>query len=153
MAYGIDDLSLLRPVLSPEECDGTSYFEFHPAELPAPDAHGLAGSLFLTDVAFDFYAECFYAASASFDYFASQRFDAVDIARLERELDGFVGALRRDPTHATLFSRYSSVFGQEIWSGIDVAVLADAVAATGASLRDFVRAHGGESGCLWVLGM
>jgi hypothetical protein len=153
MPYGIEALSLLQPVSADEANEGTAYFEFHPAELP--DAHAVwqEGSLFLSDVAFDFYAECFHRANDAFDYFAHQRFDAEDIARLDHELESFVRDLERDPSQATLFSRYVSLFGEDIWAAIDVPVLAAAVAATANALRGFVREKTRESGCLWIIGM
>lgn len=153
MSYRAEDLSLFEPLANPSARDGTSYFELHPKELPRPHACWLPGSFFVRDAAFDFFAECFYSASESFDYFSFQRFGEPEIARLTQELDRFLRDVASEPSRKQLFSRYASIFTADIWSEIEPQVLAPAVCKCGGKMRAFVQSATRKSKCLWVLGM
>jgi len=133
--------------------NGTSYFEFHPRELPKTNACWLPGSLFLRDAAFDFFVECFQRASASFDYFSFVRFGSNEIRRLIEELTIYLDSLKSAPTREQLFANYASIFTDDIWSGVPTQPLSEAVLNTGRTLRRFVRSNTKESACLWILGM
>ncbi len=153
MSYGIEDLSVFAPLPGPEARDGTSYFEFHPKELPRPHACWLPGSFFIRDAAFDFFAECFHAASESFDYFSFQRFEEAEIERLVQELRAFLDDVATKPTRELLFSRYASIFTQDIWIAVETKDLAPAVRQCGEKMCEFIQSNTKESKCLWVLGM
>ncbi len=153
MSYGIVDLSVFAPLSGPEARDGTSYFEFHPKELPRPHACWLPGSFLVRDAAFDFFAECFHAASESFDYFSFQRFGEAEIGRLIQELGNFLDGIVTEPTREFLFSRYASIFTPDIWAEVETKDLAPAVRQCGEKMRDFIQSNTKESKCLWVLGM
>lgn len=135
------------------EREGTSYFEFHPRELPTEHACWLPESMYLKDAAFDFYAECFHRADPDFDYFSFQRFDRRTIAVLSEELSIFTQSLNSTASRETLFSRYSSLFSTAIWSDVKTEYLVPRVRETGTALNKFIRDHTESSGCLWVLGM
>ena len=153
MSYHIEDLSLFEPLSNPEQRDGTSYFELHPKELPRPHVCWLAGSFFVKDAAFDFFAECFHSASESFDYLSFQRFGEAEIDRLLQEFQSFLQCIAVAPTRECLFSRYASIFTLDIWSEIETQDLAPAVYQCGEKMRSFVQSNTRESKCLWVLGM
>jgi hypothetical protein len=153
MSYTADDLIVFEPLFDSSQRDGTAYFEFHPAELPEPNACWLSGSLLLRDAAFDFFAECFQRTKHSFDYFSFVRFGSRDIKRLIDELTIYITTLNGGPTRQQLFSNYASIFPEDIWSGVPTEPLADAVLNAGTILRRFVRSETKESACLWVLGM
>jgi len=153
MSYGIEDLSAFVPLSRPEARDGTSYFEFHPKELPRPHACWLQGSFFVRDSAFDFFAECFHAASEPFDYFSFQRFGEAEIERLIQELGAFLDGIATEPTRELLFSRYASIFTPDIWTGVETKDLVPAVRQCGEKMREFIQSNTKESKCLWVLGM
>ena len=153
MSYYPEDLSVFEPLDSPDECVGTSYFEFHPKELPRQNACWLLGSLFLQDAAFDFFAECFKAASKSFDYFSFRRFGEQEIAAVVRELGSYLNEIDQDQTRGQLFSRYASEFKFDMWSEVPTEELAKAVCHCGLRLLTFIESETEESRCLWVLGM
>jgi hypothetical protein len=153
MGYGVADLAMFALIDASQEREGTSYFEFHPRELPAEHACWLPESMYLKDAAFDFYAECFHRADPEFDYFAFQRFDRGKITVLTQELNTFTESLNSTATRETLFSRYSSLFNTEIWSDVKTEQLVPRVRETGAALNKFIRKQTKTSGCLWVLGM
>jgi hypothetical protein len=153
MGYTTEDLIVFEPVFDPSSLNGTSYFEFHPSELPKANACWLPGSMFLRDAAFDFFVECFHSASQSFDYFSFVRFGSRDIRCLIDELTIYLDSLKAAPTRERLFAKYASIFGDEIWSGVETQPLADAVVNAGKTLRRFVRSKTKESACLWILGM
>jgi hypothetical protein len=153
MSYTVDDLVVFEPLFDLSQRDGTAYFEFHPAELPVPNACWLPGSLLLRDAAFDFFAECFHRTKHSFDYFSFVRFGSRDIKRLIDELTHYLMTLKAGPTRQQLFSNYASIMSEDIWSGVPTQPLADAVLNAGTILRRFVRSETKESACLWVLGM
>jgi hypothetical protein len=153
MSYTEEDLVVFEPLFDLSKRDGTAYFEFHPAELPEPNACWLPGSLLLRDAAFDFFAECFHRTKHSFDYFSFVRFGSGDIKRLIDELTIYLAPLKAAPTRQHLFSNYASIFSDDIWSGVSTELLADAILSAGTTLRRFVRSETKESGCLWVLGM
>lgn len=127
MSYRLEDLSIFEPLSNPEDREGTSYFEFHPKELPRPHACWLLGSFFVRDAAFDFFAECFHSASESFDYFSFERFGEAEIDRLLQELDSFLQGIAAEPNRELLFSRYASIFTPDIWAEIEIQDLAPAV--------------------------
>src|SRR6185503_1763175 len=118
MSYSTEDLVVFEPLLDPSARNGTSYFEFHPRELPKTNACWLPGSLFLRDAAFDFFVECFQRASASFDYFSFVRFGSNEIRRLIEELTIYLDSLKSAPTREQLFANYASIFTDDIWSGV-----------------------------------
>jgi hypothetical protein len=153
MGYTTEDLVVFEPLFEPSARNGTSYFEFHPKELPKSNACWLPGSMFLRDAAFDFFAECFHRANASFDYFSFVRFGAPDIARLIEELTNYLDGLSSAATRRQLFTNYASIFTDDIWSSVPTRALLGAVLNTGKTLRRFVRSQTKESACLWVLGM
>ena len=153
MGYTTEDLIVFAPLFDPSARNGTSYFEFHPSELPKTNACWLPGSMFLRDAAFDFFVECFHSASQSFDYFSFVRFGSKDIRCLIDELTIYLDSLKAAPTREQLFAKYASIFGDEIWSGVATEPLADAVVNAGKTLRRFVRSNTKESACLWILGM
>lgn len=153
MSYPVETLRSLRPLLDPEDREGTAYFELHPAELPHPGACWLQGSLFMQDVAFDFFIRCFEAVRPSFDHFSSERFGRDELARLTIELDAYLGDLAGQPSRELVFSRFDSVFTPDLWKGFETEVLASALRSAGRTLRGFVAEAGRTSGCLWVLGM
>jgi hypothetical protein len=153
MSYAQEDLTAFVPLLNPAEREGTSYFEFHPRELPAEYACWLEGSLLLRDAAFDFFAECFHTASESFDYFAFERFRQPEIDKLLSALDSFLSQLDGTPTREQVFACYASLFSQDIWGDIDTQDLATSVRACGETLRAFIRTETAATKCLWVLGM
>ena len=153
MGYTEDDLVLFEPVFDASQRQGTAYFEFHPAELPEPNAFWLPGSLLLRDAAFDFFAECFYRTRESFDYFSVVRLGSGDIKRLIDELTIYLTVLRAGPTREQLFSNYVSIVSADIWSAVPTQPLADAVLNAGRILRWFVRSETKETACLWVVGM
>jgi hypothetical protein len=153
MGYTTEDLIVFEPLFDPSALNGTSYFEFHPGELPKTSACWMPGSMFLRDAAFDFFVECFHSASESFDYFSFVRFGSSDISRLIYELTIYLDTLKDAPTREQLFVKYSSIFSDEIWSGVATQPLAEAVLSAGRTLRRFVRSKTKESACLWILGM
>lgn len=153
MSYTTTDLTLFAPLLRPEERDGSAYFELHPNELPHPHACWLHGSFFLQDAAFDFFSECFHAASESFDYFSFQRFGEIEIDRLLIEIDSFLDDISDNPSRERLFSRYASIFTAEIWDDLETSVLVPIVHECGDKMRTFVKLKTRETKCLWVLGM
>lgn len=153
MSYSIDDLSLFDSLASPDEREGTAYFELYPKELPYPNACWLPDSFFIRDAAFDFFAECFHSASKSFDYFSFQRFGAPEISRLIHELDIFLRDLSIETSREKLFSRYASIINSGIWSQVDSQILLPAVRGCGERMVAFVQSTTRESNCLWVLGM
>lgn len=109
--------------------------------------------MFLRDAAFDFFVECFHSASEAFDYFSFVRFGPRDISRLIDELSIYLDSLKTAPTREQLFAKYSSIFDDEIWSGVATQPLAEKVLNAGKELRRFVSSKTKESGCLWILGM
>ena len=153
MAYTTEDLILFEPMYDPSARNGTAYFELHPCELPKTNACWLPGSMFLRDAAFDFFVECFHSASESFDYFSFVRYGPRDISRLIDELNIYLDGLKTAPTREQLFAKYSSIFDDEIWSGVATQPLAEKVLNAGKAVRRFVRSRTKESGCLWILGM
>ena len=153
MSYSTDDLVIFESLFDPAARDGTSYFEFHPKELPEINACWLSGSMFLRDAAFDFFVECFHSANQSFDYFSFVRFGSRDISRLINELTVYLDTLKSAPTREQLFARYASMFSDEIWCEVTTQPLAEAVLGVGNTMRRFVRSQTKESGCLWILGM
>ncbi len=107
MSYTEDDLILFEPLFDPSQRDGTAYFEFHPAELPEENACWLPGSLLLRDAAFDFFVECFYRASKTFDYFSFVRFGSAEISRVSDDLTAYLAVLSgRTPSRTELFANY-----------------------------------------------
>lgn len=153
MGYSMKDLIIFEPLYDPSMCKGTSYFEFHPKELPSSPSCWLPGSMFLRDAAFDFFVECFYDSKNSFDYFSFVRFGSNDIDGLIEELTIYLNILKASPTREQLFSKYSSIFNDEIWTDIPTEPLAKAVLNAGILLRRFIRSETKGSACLWVLGM
>jgi hypothetical protein len=153
MSYTKDDLVLFEPVFDASQRDGTAYFEFHQAELPEENACWLPGSLLLRDAAFDFFVECFYRASKTFDYFSFVRFGTEEISSVVDDLNAYVGVLERDPSRDELFANYGSMFSADIWSEVPTGELTDAVHRTGISLNEFIRSTTPDTGCLWILGM
>ena len=153
MNYSIDDLSLFDSLASPDEREGTAYFELYPKELPYPNACWLPDSFFIRDAAFDFFSECFQSASKSFDYFSFQRFREPEISRLIQELDIFLRDLSIEPSREKLFSRYASIFTSDIWAQVDDQILLPAIRGCGERMGAFVQSATRESKCLWVLGM
>ena len=153
MKYTNNDLCVFVPLFDPAKKEGTAYIEFHPKELPRQNACWFPGSLLLRDAAFDFYTECFHAASESFDYFSFMRFDQGKIERLSTELSSYLRALKAQPDREHLFSKYASLFKPDIWSEVDTPSLVSAVHETGDTLLAFIKTETKESKCLWVLGM
>ena len=152
MRYRTEDLVVFEPLFNPSACDGTCYFELHPAELKNAECW-LPGSMFLRDAAFDFFVECFHSASPSFDYFSFVRFGSEDIQRLIDELTRYLNGLNANPTREQLFSKYATVVTDDIWSDVETQPLTNAVVNAGNALLRFVRSNTKESKCLWVLGM
>jgi len=153
MSYSEADLSLFEPLADPSQRESSSYFEFHPKDLPRVHACWLAGSFFIRDAAFDFFSECFHRAQPDFDYFATQRFGEAQIEALCQELEAYLAAIEAAPTRGILFSRYSSIFDDTVWSEVEVQPLASAVTMCGKRLLEFITQNTRESNCLWVLGM
>jgi hypothetical protein len=153
MSYSLEHLSFFEPPTDSNSRDGTAYFELHPKELPEPHACWLAGSFFLRDAAFDFFAECFHSAHESFDYFSFQRFGEREIDRLLNALEGFLHELESQPSRDVVFSRYASLFTVDIWADVDTSALASAVFKCGNDMQRFVASKTRDSKCLWVLGM
>lgn len=153
MSYAPIDLASFEPLFDPARCEGTSYFELHPTELPHPHACWMKGSLLLSDAAFDFFAECFHRAHDSFDHFGFQRFGAGEVEALCEELSSFIKQVALNPTRDVLFSRYASLFTADIWSEVPTEVLVPAVSRCGERLLGFISTSTKESNCLWVLGV
>jgi hypothetical protein len=153
MSYSQADLSLFEPLDDPAKRQSTSYFEFHPKQLPRTHACWLPGSFFIRDAAFDFFSECFHKAQPDFDYFATQRLSESEISALCRELEAYLSALAATPTEEVLFSRYASIFDNGIWAHVEVQPLTSAVSTCGRRLLNFITENTRESKCLWVLGM
>ena len=153
MTYTSADLALFKPLSQAQERVGTAYFEFHPKDLTEPNACWLPGSLLLQDAAFDFFAECFHRADPDFDYFSFQSYDTEGIWRICSELQGFVDSLSALPSRSVLFSRYSSLFKEQIWAEVATEKLAPSVRICGAELLELIRAQTLQSQRLWVLGM
>ncbi|MBW8873966.1 MAG: hypothetical protein JF614_03310 [Acidobacteria bacterium] len=153
MSYSSDDLSVFNLLHDVHELEGTAYFELHPHDLPEQHGCWLEGSLFVQDAGFDFFTGCCHRVHPEFDYFAFVRFDRAQVHALGAELSSFVAELVPGASRETVFSRYTSIFGKEIWKDVDTDRLRLAVAAAGAGIRSFIETSTKESGCLWVLGM
>jgi len=153
MTYTPDDLALFKPILDLEAREGSCYFEFHPKEILNPPSCWIEGSLLITDAAFDFISELFYSVDPEFDYFSFQRFDGTKIDKLCGELEKFIHKLESDDSRPIAFCAYSSLFSDDIWSGVPTDQLNSAIRGCASSLLQFIRENTKESRCLWVFGM
>jgi hypothetical protein len=151
--YAKSDLEVLRVLREKDQLRGTAYFELHPDELPKPFACWLDGSIFIRDAGFDFFVECFRAASDAFDYFGFARFDSIQIESLIRNLSAFSASIEASCSRDVVFGRYNSNFTRDSWDAVETEDLRVPVKETATQLLAFVRAAQFAGKPLWVLGM
>ena len=151
--YKIEDLHLLKILRDKKDLEGTAYFEFHPRNLKSEYSSWNEGSIYLADSGFDFFCDCFYRSNREFDYFAFCKYNGEEINRLVSELEEFMRVIQVEPSRSAVFSRYSGLFGKEMWDEVSEARINEALVLTGSDLVKFFKAAKNESGILWVLGM
>src|SRR5690349_12475599 len=116
MPYQPSDISVFDVISDKSLLDGTSYFELHPKEVVGANPCWLDGSVFIRDAGFDFFCACFERSVPGFDYFAFARIAQPHLGHLAAELRTFVHLCRTKPDRPILFSRFSSLFTEDIWS-------------------------------------
>lgn len=151
--YRVESLHLLKVLRDKKELRGTAYFEFHPKNLQSEYSSWNEGSIYLADAGFDYFCECFYKSNREFDYFAFCKYNGDEIASLIVEIDRFLSELKNDSGRKTVFSRFSGLFGKEMWDNVDEKKISEVLISTGKELIRFFKDAKSESGILWVLGM
>jgi len=151
--YKTEDLSHFDLIVDLSSLDGTSYFEFHPKELPHEHTSWNEGSLFIRDAGFDFFSKCFELANPAFDYFAFERFNQTHIDKLLEELSAYSLELQTSSSREVLFSRYAGLFNKDIWNDVDTNDLKTRVLDASKGIQKFVQQETAISRCLCVLGM
>lgn len=148
------DLDGFKLITSPTELSGTCYFEFCAHEFTGQPTCWNAGSLFIADTGFDFFAGLFTRASSTFDYFAFTRFDREALDRLVVGFDEFLEHVAASSRHEQLLAAYDGCArAPTSWSGVSHSQLAVALTVAGGGMREFARQARDEHGAMWVLGM
>ena len=153
MSYQPSDLTVFDVISDKSLLGGTDYFELHPKEVVKPNSCWLDESVFIRDAGFDFFCACFERSVPGFDYFAFARIPQPHLGHLAAELRTFIHQCRTKPDRPTLFSRYASLFKQDIWEEVGTEQLRGPIIAAGEKIERFIMTASKASGIVWVMGM
>ena len=153
MSFSEGDLHLLDLVFDLKSLKGTAYFELHPGDLPSKSPVWLPGSLFMRDLGFDFFVQCFAEANPAFDYFGFERFDPGQVARLTATLSAFAAGLQRGATRETVFSFFNPMLPPSSWDTVNTESLREALRSSAAGILGFLHERVRPTDSLWVMGI